>query len=292
MVRENRVARSHLYGGAFAGAKFLHQAAKAGWSAMEANTFFNSLGAAIGPDQRALEAHTLRRHEQNMWNKRQRTASAAPLRNGGKFNRGNLSKVTVCAPLCAKKELKFIDFTASDVIPTTGEVIGQITVIPQGTTESKRVGRMAFIHSIAIEGVLKISVADAQSNPVPVRLALIRDRQCNGAAAGFDDVYNGSGVYGYPNLSNAKRFVIVKEWNRTLQPSAGVSGAGMFHSVRITDNLQVATKGNGVPIEFNNLTDDGALNTIESNNYFLVAIADTANDLVSYFLNIRVRFTD
>lgn len=218
-------------------------------------------------------------------------------RTGGAYRRAQLSKVTVCAPKCAKKELKFIDFQQAGNIDSTGEIIEQLCIIPQGITESARVGRMAFIHSIAVSILLRVQASKLGSDGVWIRLALVQDRQANGAAAAYSAIYNSYvGPSDFPNLSNAKRFKILKTWNRQLNPTAGASGAGLFTNMRIDEVIQLAKKGNGLPIEYAAdpaaPPDPGALSQIESNNIFLVGVAYSEDDEVQFFQNIRVRFTD
>lgn len=219
-------------------------------------------------------------------------------RTGGNFRGSQLSKVSVCAPRCVKKELKFIDFNlTAGTVDQTGEVLLQLMTIPQDVTESTRVGRMAYIHSIAIKAFLFQSLgANASAGARFIKLALIQDRQTNGAAASWDDIYDdlyeGGNTLVFPNLSNAKRFRIVKEWHRVIQNTSASTTGTNYGGVVIEEVLQLASKGNGIPIQYNADFATGQLSTIESNNFFIVGVAGNGDDLVQLRMNVRVRFTD
>lgn len=218
------------------------------------------------------------------------------MRSGGGYKRKQLSKVTVCAPKCVKKELKFIDKDDYATMVSGSTIPIQLCVIPQGITESSRIGRMAFIHSIAISATFTVIAPSTLDEALYVRLVLIQDKQANGAAPAYADVFSGSKYQlNFPNLSNAKRFKIWKTWDRVMQPTAGVTGSNMMTGHRFEDVVQIAKKGNGIPIEYTQVAapDPGALTQVESNNFYLMAISSINGSGLTYLdVNTRVRFTD
>lgn len=187
-------------------------------------------------------------------------------------------------------ELKFFDTALSFAIDTTGEVpaTGQLVLIPQGVTESTRVGRKCVIKSILLKFNLSFVPAAAAVLSGSTRLYLMLDKQTNGAAAAVTDAFTGAELTtANRNLSNSSRFVILKTWVHTWNPAAGATTA--FNTQ--TRFVSYYKKCN-IPLEFSSTT--GAITELKSNNIFLFAGAGQAamDDIVSVGGSCRVRFSD
>lgn len=186
-------------------------------------------------------------------------------------------------------ELKFFDTSLSFLIDATGEVpaTGQLALIPQGVTESTRVGRKCTIKSIAMKGNLLYAPAAAASGSTNAVMYLVLDKQCNGAAAGATDVFTGTNfVTLFHNLANSQRFVVLKTWKWTINSSAGATTA--YNNV---SRMWSGFKKCNIPIEYSSTT--GAITEIRSNNLFLLASSDgTSDDLITIGGTCRLRFSD
>lgn len=186
-------------------------------------------------------------------------------------------------------ELKFFDTSLAFTFDATGEVpaTGQLVLIPQGVTESTRVGRKCTIKSLQMKGSLNYVPAAAATAATTVFLYLVLDQQCNGAAAAVTDVLTGNGLQvAFRNLANGERFRILKKIKVTLAPGAGVTTA-YNNSTR---HFEFYLKCH-YPIEFSSTT--GAITEIRSNNLFLLAGSDgNTDDLVTMNGACRVRFSD
>lgn len=185
-------------------------------------------------------------------------------------------------------ELKFFDTALSFNIDATGEVpaTGQLCLIPQGVTESTRVGRKCVLKSIEMKlDALHVPAAAANSATVSA-IYLVLDKQCNGAAATAADVFTGTNFpIALRNLSNSERFVILRKFVWAQNSAAGVTTA--YNNV--VRHFELYKKLN-IPLEFSSTT--GALTEIRSNNLFLLAGSDPLDDLVQVVGNCRVRFSD
>jgi len=188
-------------------------------------------------------------------------------------------------------EKKFFDtdigFTFDKVLEVpTG---GQLTLIPQGDTQSTRDGRKATIESIQIRGNLQYAPATAATAATLVHLYVVLDTQCNGSAAANIDVFDSSAAndatsFAMLNLNNSGRFRILKHMRWEFNPPAGATGA--YNNV-----IQQCEffKKCSIPVDWSSTT--GALTEIRSNNIFLMAgSAGTANDLVTFTGRARLRF--
>lgn len=193
----------------------------------------------------------------------------------GKYNRGD-----------SGAELKFFDtaqswsFGTTMIIPTNG----QLTLIPQGDTQSTRDGRRAFIRSVQLRGALDYNPGSNGYAAVHCFLYLVLDTQCNGAAAGATDVFTSATAHtSLMNLNNSGRFKIMKKWIFYMEPQAGTTTA--FNACR--RQIEFFQRCN-IKVDWSSTT--GAISEIRSNNLFLLAGSDNANGLVAFSGNCRLRF--
>jgi len=204
---------------------------------------------------------------------------AGSVRTGGFYGRYNgRSRMT--------REVKFFDTNLSFLVDTTGEVpaTGQLTLIPQGVTQSQRIGRECVIKSIVVKGVCQLQPGALAGQDV-ARVRLMLDTQCNGAAAAVTDVLVSADMsISLTNMSNSKRFRCLKEWNFVFNATAGAVAA-LAPQIK---NWEFYKKCN-IPVEYSGTT--GAITEIRSNNLFLLAGCSTAtDDTISVAGTCRLRF--
>lgn len=190
-------------------------------------------------------------------------------------------------------EYKYFDTALSFQVDTTGEVpaTGQLVLIPQGVTESSRVGRKCVIKAIQMRFTLAPSQTIGQWM---CRICLVLDKQCNGAAAAITDVFTSNGFTPYLNLANSQRFVILKEWVMSGSATATTTAdnwASLGNTVYYSPpRYKKFYKKCNIPIEYSSTT--GAITEIRSNNIFLTAVGFLADDGVTVSGTCRVRFSD
>jgi len=185
-------------------------------------------------------------------------------------------------------ELKFFDTTNSFTVDSTGEVpvTGQFCLIPQGVTESSRVGRKCVIKSIQGKWNLTYTPGAGASAATIIAISLVQDTQCNGAAAAITDVYTGNEIsQAHRNLANSQRFKVLKKWTIPFVAQSGVTTA--YNQVQ--KHIEFYKKLS-VPLEFSSTT--GAITELKTNNIFLLASAFSSDDLVSVAGTTRLRFSD
>lgn len=185
-------------------------------------------------------------------------------------------------------ELKFLD-TAISVAPidSTYEVIQNcLNVIPQGATESQRIGRKVVVKSIQMRHICTyVPAADTQGS-TGIVVCLVLDKQANGAAPGITDIFTtNSAVTAMINLANSERFVVLKRFAFTMAAQAGVQGA-----FARADYLIDYYKKLDIPLEFDQTS--GALTTVKSNNLLLVAGSTGLDDVVLLSGTTRIRYAD
>lgn len=216
--------------------------------------------------------------------------------NGGSAPQGKkkaaaakMGSTLIARMKASSSELKFFDTTLDFSLDATGEVpaTGQLVLIPQGVTESTRVGRLCVIKSLQMRGLLAFVPAAGATAATHAFIYVVLDTQANGAAAAITDVLTSNVMTrALINLNNSQRFRILKRFVVPLMPGAGVTTA-YNNTVAMVDYY---TKLN-VPLDFSSTA--GALTEIRSNNIFLLAGSDaTSDDTVVFAGTARVRFSD
>ncbi len=189
-------------------------------------------------------------------------------------------------------ELKFFDSTLTDaVVATGGNFTNSINKIPQGVTESERVGRKCTLKSLWWRYQVTLPRQDAvvvSSNGDSIRIVLYLDKQANGATATAADLLETDTFHGFRNLSNQNRFVWLYDKIHNVNYSGMASdGAGVVSQEPKTFNFMCYKKLD-LPVEFSGTT--GAIGEIKSNNLGVMLMS--ANGICGFDSNIRLRFSD
>lgn len=189
-------------------------------------------------------------------------------------------------------ELKFFDRNADNAaIATAGVIIDSINLIPQGVTESTRVGRKCTLKSIHWHYQMDLPEADAVGTPAPgdtARLIVYLDKQANGATAAVTDILESASWQSFYNLSNSSRFVILIDKTHSMNYSSLASdGAGVVSSAERRQEWNW-NKRCSIPVEFSDVT--GAITEVRSNNVGILLISSAA--VIGITSKLRVRFSD
>ncbi len=192
-------------------------------------------------------------------------------------------------------ELKFFDTHRGNVAADTAGAILQtsLCLIPQGVTESNRVGRKCTIKAIQIKGNIQLNnFSDVTAGGQRLRIMVYLDKQCNGATALVDDILEDvatSGLDSFRNLSNVGRFDILYDKTIVVKPAAGM-GNGTANDTVETFYQWNLYKKCSIPIEFSSTT--GALTELRSNNIGVLTVVEAAAPAVGVGFNCRLRFGD
>lgn len=195
----------------------------------------------------------------------------------------------------SRDETKFRDTDVGAVFGTVAATMEQanLNIIVQGNTESNRIGRKCTLKRVDVKGHLLLdATATAANTSEIVRIALVCDKQTNGAAFSATDLFETDSIASFNNLSNKSRFRILATKTIELNCGAG-SGRGT------TDTLSYGEYGVwfhiganlNLPVEYDNSAATGAVTTQTSNSLWM--ITQSVSGLAGLNLgNARVRFTD
>lgn len=182
-------------------------------------------------------------------------------------------------------EKKYWDVQVTNVGDmTSGSVLNSLNLIPQGTTDQKRIGNKITIRNINIRG--QFSLDDQGTGAFTsciMRVILFVDKQCNGATATVADILTTADINSFRNMDQVERFVILKDKNYTLP----VTAANVLHTSDSTRTWNISKKCN-YDVHFSSTT--GAITEIRSNNVGLLYI--TSNTIVNAEGIARIKFTD
>lgn len=187
--------------------------------------------------------------------------------------------------------MKFYDTTQSAAaIDSTAENMLSINLIPQGVTESTRVGRKCTIRRITCKGYIRWDPAGMGASTysnAQIRYLLVLDKQANGANPAWTDVYEDTSVNSPRNLANVGRFKVLKDWHFTPAFGAVISGGANIAApmTKFKFNKKV-----NIPLEFNAST--GAITELRSNNLTLMAVSNAGDDTHTVTSYWRVSYTD
>jgi len=208
-------------------------------------------------------------------------------------------------------------FSPSNLLPVvyrsaTGTILSPLTadpglnVIGQDDTGSGRDGRQVINDSIHLRGHCYCDGgSDLSVGPAPVvNIVLVLDTQTNGAVPAGSAIFvnpcdftatgTASGQAPFVNLSNSKRFRILKHVRRALNPSVGFADAGGFNYVGVwTWSMDIPLQ----QMKTNYVSDaayaSGSTPTVASigdNGLFLFAWSNRAANEVVLQYNSRLRF--
>ncbi len=192
------------------------------------------------------------------------------------------------------QELKFFDVSFSDaIVATGGTVVDSLNEIPQGVTESTRIGRKCTVHSVYCKFQVTLPEVDAATTPAQketIRVIIYVDHQCNGATiavSGASGFLQAADFLSFRELTNGKRFTTLMDrtYAMNYQTSLGTGADGDYAAVSVYDTL---FKKVNIPLEFSAAA--GAITEIRTNNIGFLAISQTGQG--GFLGNLRLRFSD
>lgn len=204
------------------------------------------------------------------------------------------------------KELKFIDRNASFTVPQNTVVgamidpsVGCLDGVSLGTGESARIGRIAYLKQIYIQGhVYFANGTTSTKGGGSVTFWLVQDKQTNGAQCGSDEVLlepldTSLAPTAFQNLQFSDRFRVLKKWKVTAQQPSITTSTGNTTVTNAQDvQFSAFCKLNNMKVEYK-AAGTSAISDHTSNSLHLIAIGDNTIDGGSAIrYQCRTRFTD
>ncbi len=195
-----------------------------------------------------------------------------------------------------KAELKFLDTVKALTNLTTGGVVldASLNVIPQGNTESERIGRKVVLKMLRFKGKITSAATTVLTETEQrYRIVVYCDKQTNGAAATAIQIFGAAPTLdSFRELANQDRFTILYDKTKDFViPAVAQTAAGTFSTYLISRTFHANIRLN-LPIEFDSSATTGVITSIRSNNVGILGFTETGNAPLSLSYIARVRYSD
>ncbi len=187
----------------------------------------------------------------------------------------------------ASGELKFFDTVVSNNSATTGIIHSpSLALIPQGVTESERIGRKCVLKVLDVRGEVTLNTDEKASDTENmIRLIVYQDKQANGLTANVGDILETAHVDSFYNLSNSGRFKILLDKRWAMTPTAAFAGDSCPRVYPFTLH-----KLCNMPLEYSGTA--GALTELRSNNIGIMSISFSSGNAPVVGFTTRLLFAD
>lgn len=197
-------------------------------------------------------------------------------------------------------ELKFLDTElSSESFTTTWAAKNPTTknclnAVPEGDGESARNGRVYYVKSLHLKGVVNLPTNEALTDPQAdsiSRVCIVVDTQTNAAELTATEVMDGGqgkDEFAFRNLQHTKRFKVI--WDKTFHIRPNIVNLGAIN-LFAHGNTNVAFRYNHVfkkPLKVICKSDGATVADITDNSIHVIGVAD--NTLVTLSYQARVRF--
>lgn len=203
-------------------------------------------------------------------------------------------------------ENKFLDCSyPQTALPTSWTAInpagvgctGSISVPAQGDGESERDGRVYYINSVHVKGLINVDASESDAGPTGnnlVRIILYWDTQTNAAEATATDIMDAGASTDYlafRNLQNSKRFIVLKDKTFNISPEHMNEGsANLFaNSTRVIQFKM--NKKFKKPIKVRTSGTTANVSSCTDNNLGLAAIQTGSGLSAELRYETRIRFS-
>lgn len=176
-------------------------------------------------------------------------------------------------------EKKYFDTYVFGAIGASPELT-LLNNISQGDTASTRTGKKIVVKSIELSATLQ-SATGAEGF---FHCFLLKDKDPNGVACTYADVYDGNSITQLRNMVDPERFTILKSWKYFIN---GGTAAGELDQSKI---ISFYKKVN-IPVSYN-LGNAGTIADIERNALYFVFSCSQAVANASRVFRARIRYTD
>jgi hypothetical protein len=194
-----------------------------------------------------------------------------------------------------------VNLATAEMDPTGTGCTGCLSAPAQNATESGRIGRKITIKSLQIEGVLSVASqlnqTDADPSPI-VFIALVLDKQTNGAQFNSENVYTSPGatelLSASPlrNMEYTNRFRVLKNKQVTFQQAPHVWDGTNIEVGGQTKPFRFFVEfPRGLPVQFNSGT-TANVSAVIDNSLHLMATVNNLGYAVNLLYNARLRYVD
>lgn len=193
--------------------------------------------------------------------------------------------------------VKFFDTTVSIApIPIAGAVADSLNLVPEGTSQSNRIGRKIELIGLEIRGFWETPKVTDTGDPNLgdiCRVIVFNDKQPNKAAATCADILELCTLNSPFTMTNVGRFDIYKDWTKDMQYTMVASNnatPGKYSTPAVNGHFIWMIPLPDISIEYDSEFADGRLASITVNNIGILFISIRAR--AGLALTARIVYTD
>lgn len=199
---------------------------------------------------------------------------------GGLFSTTKLARDVAYLKSVVNVEKKFIDNSVTAAVSNTAQIT-LINGVATGTDNTERTGDSIKMSGIRLNGYYTLN---ASATNDLIRVAIIMDRQVNGSAPSYTDIYESTGgVVAQRNKNTVDRFVVLKDYQLQLSTAGDTIK-------KIDCYIKLASGGKDVHTKYNGNTNGIA--SVYTNAVYLVVLGTQPTNTSTQSIITRVRFID
>jgi hypothetical protein len=180
-------------------------------------------------------------------------------------------------------EKKYNDTYFTMAGSSTGTIGGSDTIVDvaQGTAENERIGLKIGIKSIHVKCLVAANATTQVTDAM--RVFLVVDRQCNGAAPTVAEYLQNSHITGFNNLQYSKRFYTL--FDKTIGLNVPTNGVNEIVPMEYYKEFRK-------PLVVKFSSTGGTVSDIVSNNVFIGCICYNSSNQAQVVTRCRIRYYD
>lgn len=206
----------------------------------------------------------------------------------GNWRYGGLSRMIITSKGNAYQEMKYLDSlqTEATVNSLGSYQMQSVNFVIIGTAATNRIGRRIHIRKIQLRIHLTLPNSTTRDAMVDrVRIVVFLNKQTNGAAPAWTDLYVNANIDSFRNLDQAQQFRILMD--KTIgMSSKAAAGDGATDQYVGEERTVYYNKSCNIPIEYQ--ASGGTIGDISSNNIGVFMI--TENGRITASIDSRIRF--
>lgn len=177
--------------------------------------------------------------------------------------------------------MKVLDIPVTTYEMTDDGIVTLLNIIPQGTSNSERIGKNIALLGFQMRGKVEHSTGSGAQS---MQYALVYDSMPNGTLPTASDIFTSTDSYGFPDDYNTTRYTVFRDQRFDMR---NANGSSMIHSIRDNINLNKYTTQYGS-------LGTGSIADVYGGALYLVCMSDQPliSTHPSMTVSIRLRYFD
>lgn len=179
-------------------------------------------------------------------------------------------------------EAKYVDIANTTYALNTTGSINHISIVPQGTTVTSRVGRKCELKYLQVRGAF---LTKSTTTFAAYAAYIVWDQQPNKTLPAITDVLDAANAAALPKRENVQRFRILRKWSGVFMGNSTTPSTGA-EAVRIDEYFRLPK---GLVIIPTTADTTGGIGDIITGALYLITVGDLAAGTADGNMNVTMR---